>query len=98
MNIKTNLLAPLCLAGATLLSSNQAMAEDTANPFYAPFNTVHGTAPFSKINNSQWIDAVDRGIKLAQQEVDVVKVMGGLLQEKTAGLLLVPVPLVVVVA
>ena len=72
MNIKTNLLAPLCLAGATLLSSNQAMAEDTANPFYAPFNTVHGTAPFSKINNSQWIDAVDRGIKLAQQEVDAI--------------------------
>ena len=72
MNIKTTLLAPLCLAGATLLSSNQAMAEDTANPFYAPFNTVHGTAPFSKINNSQWIDAVDRGIKLAQQEVDAI--------------------------
>ena len=72
MNIKTNLLAPLCLAGATLLSSNQAMAEDTANPFYAPFNTVHGTAPFSKINNSQWIDAVDLGIKLAQQEVDAI--------------------------
>lgn len=72
MNIKTNLLAPLCLAGATLLSSNQAMAEDTTNPFYAPFNTVHGTAPFSKINNSQWIDAVDRGIKLAQQEVDAI--------------------------
>lgn len=42
------------------------------NPFFEEFNTLHGTAPFSKINNSHYEEAIDRGISLARQEIDVI--------------------------
>lgn len=46
--------------------------EEKNNPFYEPFNTVHGTPPFSKINNSHWMPAVERGIKLADKEIEAI--------------------------
>ncbi len=72
MNVKSNFLAPIVIVTAMMTASNANAADTAANPFYAPFNTVHGTAPFSKINNSQWLDAVDRGIKLANEEIDAI--------------------------
>lgn len=42
------------------------------NPFFEEFNTLHGTAPFSKINNSHYEEAIDRGISLARQEIDAI--------------------------
>ncbi len=42
------------------------------NPFFKEFDTLHGTAPFESINNSQYEEAIDRGIKLAEQEIDAI--------------------------
>lgn len=63
--------------GASSLMTN-ARTDDkgsccqTDNPFYSEFTGVHGTAPFSKINNSQWEAAIDRGIDRAKQEIDAI--------------------------
>ena len=41
------------------------------NPLEQPFDsTVHQTVPFSQINNSMWMPAIDRGIALANREID----------------------------
>lgn len=42
------------------------------NPFYQEFDTYKNATPFSKINNSHYEEAIDRGIKLAQQEIDAI--------------------------
>ena len=50
-----------------------ASAMTTAqNPFFDDFKGVHETAPFSAIDNSHWMPAIDRGIELAQQEVNAI--------------------------
>lgn len=58
------------MTALTLLTSSCMM--QTENIFERPFDTEHGTAPFSKIDDSQWMPAIDRGIKLARQEVDAI--------------------------
>lgn len=60
-------LAAQCLALNAHAASNDNM--DNTNPFFSIFTTVHQTPPFSKINNSHWMPAVDRGIKLANEEI-----------------------------
>lgn len=60
---------------AIILSSISIMtkAQTTENPFYKPFtDTPHQTVPFGKINNSQFEPAIDRGIELAQQEIEAI--------------------------
>ncbi len=42
------------------------------NPFYKPFDTLHGTAPFQVITNGDYEAAIDRGIALARAEVDKI--------------------------
>lgn len=42
------------------------------NPFFTSFDTEHGTAPFSKINDEHWTPAIDRGIELARGEVAAI--------------------------
>lgn len=67
----------VCSAGAAFGladSNNNAPMDSTPNPLYKPFETIHGTTPFSKINNSHWIPAVDRGIKLANDEINAIVV------------------------
>lgn len=58
------------MTALTLLTSSCMM--QTENIFERPFDTEHGTAPFSKIDDSQWMPAIDRGIELARQEVDAI--------------------------
>ena len=53
----------------TLTTSIMAAAQ---NPLFQDFNTVHGTVPFSQINNSHWTEAIDRGISIAQREIDAI--------------------------
>ncbi len=43
-----------------------------SNPFFEEFNTVHNTPPFSKISNSQYEEAIDRGIALENQAIDAI--------------------------
>ncbi len=42
------------------------------NPFFKEFATVHGTVPFNSINTSDYEEAIDRGIKLAKQEIEAI--------------------------
>ncbi len=42
------------------------------NPFYENFKGAHETAPFSAIDNSHWMPAIDRGIEMAQQEIAAI--------------------------
>lgn len=49
-----------------------AIMANAENPFYKPFDTVHGTAPFKSIDNSQWMPAIDRGIDLANKEIKAI--------------------------
>jgi len=59
------------LAASTLLLTSSIMTE-AENIFSRPFDTVHGTAPFSKIDDSQWMPAIDAGIAAARQEIDAI--------------------------
>lgn len=61
------------LSVLTIIISLTTMSLQAENPFYKPFDgTPHGTAPFSQFNDSLWLSAIDRGIALAQQEVDAI--------------------------
>lgn len=42
------------------------------NPFFDEFKGPHATAPFSRISNSYYMPAIDRGIEKAQAEVDAI--------------------------
>ena len=58
------------LGAFTLLASMTMQAE---NPLFKPFDyTEHGTAPFSKITDDMWMPAIDRGIRMAQEEIDAI--------------------------
>lgn len=58
-------LTGLTIAAASIMTSAQ-------NPLEAPFATVHQTVPFSKITNADYEPAIDRGIALAQKEIDAI--------------------------
>lgn len=49
-----------------------AVMTKAENPFYKPFDTVHGTPPFESISDTQYEEAIDRGLELARQEVDAI--------------------------
>ncbi len=42
------------------------------NPFFEPFNTPYGSAPFDSITDDMWMPAIDRGIELARQDVNAI--------------------------
>lgn len=49
------------------------MSVTAASPLDAPFEgTLHGTAPFTAIDDSMWMPAIDRGIGLARAEIDAI--------------------------
>lgn len=48
------------------------MTSAQSNPFFKPFETVHGTPAFSKITNKDYMPAVDRGIRLANEEIEAI--------------------------
>ena len=60
----------LSLCSGAIMAQTTTVAEQTANPLFKEFTGVHGTAPFSKINDSHWEAAIDRGI--ARQEIDAI--------------------------
>lgn len=55
----------------TLLTSTCLMTT-AQNPFFNEFKGAHETAPFSQINDSHWMPAIDRGIEQAQLEIDAI--------------------------
>ena len=64
-------MASAAVTAAVAANQNENM-ENTTNPFFAPFNTVHGTPPFKSIDNTHWMPAVDRGIELANKEIAAI--------------------------
>ena len=42
------------------------------NPFDGEFQTVHGTAPFSKITNADYEPAIDKGLESARREIEAI--------------------------
>lgn len=42
------------------------------NPFFKEFETERNSAPFSVITNASYQEAIDRGIRLAREEVDAI--------------------------
>lgn len=63
------LLAAIALTGAAVPVMTQA-----ENPFFTEFTGIHGTAPFSQINDSQWEAAIDSGISKAREEINAIVV------------------------
>jgi peptidyl-dipeptidase Dcp len=49
-----------------------AFMANAQNPFFKSFDTKHQTPPFSKFNNSQWMEAVDHGIETANGEIKAI--------------------------
>lgn len=62
--MKKTIVSLLTLATMTL-----AQAE---NPFFKPFDGPYGTPKFSLIQNSHYMEAIDRGIDLANKEIDAI--------------------------
>lgn len=58
----------------TLLFILFALMAKAENPLLQPFDTHNGTAPFSRINNSHWEEAIDSAIAEAQQEINAIVV------------------------
>ncbi len=52
------------------LTIGTALMTQAQNVLESDFATMHGTAPFSKIDNSQYEPAIDRGIALALKGID----------------------------
>lgn len=64
-----NILIKALTATAILTSSTMTYAQTI---FSRPFETIHGTAPFSKIDDSQLMPAIDAGIEQAKAEVEAI--------------------------
>lgn len=45
---------------------------ETQNPFFKSWDTVHGTIPFSEVNDTHWIPAIERGISTANAEIKAI--------------------------
>jgi len=48
------------------------MSTSAQNPFFSEFQTTHNTVPFSLVENKHYPEAIDRGIKLAKEEIDAI--------------------------
>lgn len=71
MTIKSSVAVALTVASVAL--TPETMAQDSDKTIFSqPYGTVHETIPFSRIDNSVWIPAVDRGIREARKEVDAI--------------------------
>ncbi len=56
----------------TLVTSATLMSASAQNPFFSEFQTTHNTVPFSLVENKHYPEAIDRGIKLAKEEIDAI--------------------------
>lgn len=63
------LLTALTVTCSIMTSQAQTAPGDV---FATPFNTVHQTAPFSRIHNADYEPAIDRGIAKAKTEIQAI--------------------------
>ena len=59
--------AKLTILLLCIMSMTQAQ-----NPFFAPFNTPHGTIPFDRIKVEHFAPAVREGISRQNQEINAI--------------------------
>lgn len=60
-------ITALLITFATIMASAQHQ-----NPFLASFDTPYGTVPFSQIQNSDYLPAIEQGIAQARAEIDAI--------------------------
>lgn len=56
----------------TAIALTATIMANAENPFFTPFDTPNGTIPFSKITTADYEPAIDRGIELANKEIDAI--------------------------
>jgi len=56
----------------TALALSVAVMGKAENPLFEEFTTVHGTVPFNEITVNDYEPAIDRGIKMALDEVEAI--------------------------
>lgn len=60
------------LALFTIMGKAQQTPEQSGNPFFSEYSTVHGTVPFDLVSNKYYEEAIDRGMKLQNQEIAAI--------------------------
>ena len=63
------LLLTLCI---NMTQAQQPTDLNNSNPFFTEFATVHNTVPFDKVSNKHYEEAIDRGMKLHNAEIDAI--------------------------
>ena len=56
----------------TMLAAGAVAACQNSNPFLQEWDTPYGTAPFSKIQTSDYLPAIKEGIKQQKAEIDAI--------------------------
>lgn len=64
-------LKKLMIIGLSMNTMN-IQTKDTDNPLLQPFNTLHETAPFSKIKNEHFLPAFEESIREARSEIQAI--------------------------
>lgn len=60
-------ITALLITFAAIMASAQHQ-----NPFLTPFDTPYGTVPFSQIQNSDYLPAIEQGIAQARAQIDAI--------------------------
>lgn len=55
-----------------MIGNAQQTPAETGNPFFGEYTTVHGTVPFDLVSNKYYEEAIDRGMKLQNQEIEAI--------------------------
>lgn len=55
-----------------IMDTMNIQATHTNNPLLLPFNTLHGTAPFTKIRNEHFMPAFEESIREARSEIQAI--------------------------
>lgn len=70
--VASAVMALSAATGQPTANAQDNIMQNSQNPFFKEFETIHQTPPFSQINNSHWLPAVERGIKLANEEIKAI--------------------------
>ncbi len=57
---------------AIMTQAQPVPATSGDNPFFGEYTTLYGTIPFSKVQNSHYESAIDRGMELQNREIDAI--------------------------
>ncbi len=69
---KLKLAIAASLAIMTQAQPVHSQNQGNVNPFYQEYTTVHKTVPFSLVRNEHYMPAIERGIKLHNDEIDAI--------------------------